>query len=510
MNIEDPLDTLGLSDSTYLQFLHSQSEETLRLLLEQFPIGCILLDTNFCFKYWNPAVERIFGYHSTEMVGKQLFDLIVSSTKGVQFDQILREVKSGHAQMREWESTTMDGGRLLCRWDFAFLNMQTPGMLAVVQDIHGEKQVGASHRRQVERIHAHRTIDTAITGSMDFQVTLNIILQQAMSLLGMDAAVVLVYDPSMNVLKFAAGRGLLTDALESTTLRIGEGYAGIAALQKRVMRVPDLQRERQDFTRPPQFYKEGFKSYFCVPLVAKGVIKGVLESFHRTPFWPDAEWLDFLETLGVQAAIAIDNSMLFNELQRSNLELMLAYDTTLEGWSKALDLRDRDTEGHTRRVTEMTDRMAIAFSIKDVNRIHIRRGAILHDIGKMAIPDSILLKEGALSKEEWIVMRRHPILAMNMLSAIPYLAPALDIPYCHHEKWDGSGYPRGLKGEQIPLAARIFTVVDVFDALTSDRPYRPAWSVQRAFGYILEEKGKHFDPKVVDVFMRTIARDRHE
>jgi HD-GYP domain-containing protein (c-di-GMP phosphodiesterase class II) len=280
----------------------------------------------------------------------------------------------------------------------------------------------------------------------------------------------------------------------------------MAALQKRVIRVPDLQFDRQAFSNSPLFLKEGFKSYYCVPLIAKGEVKGVMESFHRKPFVPDSEWLDFFETLGGQAAIAIDNSMLFNELQRTNLELQLAYDTALDGWSKALDMRDRDTEGHTQRVTEMTERLAIAFDIDESQRVHIRRGAILHDIGKMGIPDSILLKEGELSPEEWKIIRQHPTMAMDMLSKIAYLKPALDIPYCHHEKWDGTGYPRGLKGEQIPLAARIFAVVDVFDALTSDRPYRHAWVPQQALEYIQSERGKYFDPEVVDVFMKLIGR----
>ena len=235
-------------------------------------------------------------------------------------------------------------------------------------------------------------------------------------------------------------------------------------------------------------------------------MKGVMESFHRTHFRPDAEWLDFFETLGGQAAIAIDSAMLFDDLQRSNMELTLAYDSTLEGWSKALDMRDRDTEGHTRRVTEMTGRLALEFDFKDADHVHLRRGAILHDIGKMGIPDTILLKEGPLSDDEWKIMRQHPNLAMSMLSDIAYLRPALDIPHCHHEKWDGDGYPRGLKGEHIPLAARIFAVVDVFDALTSDRPYLRAWSVEQALEHIQSESGTHFDPKVVSVFMRVIGR----
>jgi putative nucleotidyltransferase with HDIG domain len=192
---------------------------------------------------------------------------------------------------------------------------------------------------------------------------------------------------------------------------------------------------------------------------------------------------------------------MFNSLQRSNVELMLAYDTTLEGWSKALDLRDKETEGHTQRVTEMTVRLAQVMGFKDNELVHIRRGALLHDIGKMGIPDSILLKAGPLTDEEREIMCHHPAYAYEMLYPISYLRPALDIPYCHHEKWDGTGYPRGLKGDQIPLAARIFAAVDVWDALRSDRPYRAGWPVERVREHIQSLSGTHFDPEVVDVFL---------
>jgi len=205
-----------------------------------------------------------------------------------------------------------------------------------------------------------------------------------------------------------------------------------------------------------------------------------------------------------QAAIAIDNLSLFEELQKSNIELSLAYTATIEGWSRALDLRDRETEGHTKRVTEISLRLAREMGIKDEDLLHVERGALLHDIGKMGIPDNILNKPGALTDEEKDLMQRHPVFAYEMLSPIAYLRLALDIPYCHHEMWDGSGYPRGLKGEQIPLAARIFAGVDVYDALTSNRPYRFNWSKSTAIEHIREQSGKHFDPAVVEAFLSII------
>jgi len=195
-------------------------------------------------------------------------------------------------------------------------------------------------------------------------------------------------------------------------------------------------------------------------------------------------------------------------LERRRVELTLAYDTTLEGWSRALELRDIETKGHTQRVTELTIRLAHAMGMNDAKLVHVRRGALLHDIGKMGIPDSILLKPSPLTEEEWAIIRKHPVYAHEMLSPIAFLRPALDIPYCHHEKWDGTGYPRGLKGEEIPLAARIFAVVDVWDALRSDRLYRPAWPEEKALEYIREQAGKHFDPGIVEAFLQVVEETK--
>ncbi|WP_298406308.1 HD domain-containing phosphohydrolase [uncultured Chloroflexus sp.] len=184
-----------------------------------------------------------------------------------------------------------------------------------------------------------------------------------------------------------------------------------------------------------------------------------------------------------------------------------AYDQTLIGWSRALDLRDKETEGHSQRVAQATITIAKALNIPPEEQINMWRGAMLHDIGKIGVPDSILHKPGPLTEAEWEIMRRHTTYAYELLSPIAYLRPAIDIPYCHHEKWDGTGYPRGLRGEQIPLAARIFALVDVWDALTNDRPYRRAWTREQACQYIREQAGKHFDPNLVDLFLSITAPD---
>ena len=193
-------------------------------------------------------------------------------------------------------------------------------------------------------------------------------------------------------------------------------------------------------------------------------------------------------------------------LRTANKRLSDAYEATIEGWSHAMDLRDRETEGHSRRVTELSIKLAQAMGMSEEEILHLRHGALLHDMGKIGIPDSILHKPDDLTEQEWAIMRQHPRFAFEMLNSIEYLRDALEIPYFHHEKWDGTGYPQGLKGEQIPIAARIFAVADVWDALTSDRPYRPAWSREAALNYIQEQSGMHFDPQVVEQFFKVIQQ----
>jgi HD-GYP domain-containing protein (c-di-GMP phosphodiesterase class II) len=322
-----------------------------------------------------------------------------------------------------------------------------------------------------------------------------------MEQLHVDAVDVMLLEAASNTLNYAAGRGFRSNTLERGKLRIPEGYAGRVALEQKLIHIPDL-HETHGFSRMALLENEGFVTYAGAPLVVKGKVRGVLEVFHRTPLQVNQDWLDYMEMLAGQIAIAVDNATLFRDLQRSNSELMLAYEATLEGWSAALDLRDRETEGHTQRVTLMTIDLAEAMGINEWELVNIRRGALLHDIGKMGIPDNILLKPDKLNDEEWEHMRMHAVYAYNLLSNINYLRDALDIPYCHHEKWNGTGYPRGLKGEEIPLAARIFAVADVYDALTSDRPYRNGWSPEEAMAYIREQSGHYFDPNVVDVFLR--------
>lgn len=355
--------------------------------------------------------------------------------------------------------------------------------------------------RQLDRLASLRVVEQAISGSFDLGITLHVLLDQVTSRLKVDAATIFLVNPWTNMLEIGASRGFRSTGLGLAPVRMGESLAGKVASGRKAWNIPNMEDLLRAAGRNGLVSAEGFAAYYGVPLVSKGAVIGVLELYQRTSRPERPEWIDFVQAIAGQAAIAIDNASLFQDLQKSNLQLVVAYDATIEGWSRALDLRDKETKGHTQRVTELSLRLARAAGIGTDDLIHLRRGALLHDIGKMGVPDNILLKPGPLTAEEWVVMRNHPTLAYEMLYPIVYLRPALDIPYCHHEKMNGTGYPRGLKGQEIPLAARVFAPVDVWDALRSDRPYRAAWSAGKTREFMKTQSGTHFDPAILELFL---------
>ena len=372
------------------------------------------------------------------------------------------------------------------------------------RDITKYKQTENRMKRQLHRLSALRSIDFAIASGLDLNLLLSILLDRVIETLHVDAAAVLLLEPKLNELTFVSGKGFRTNILQHTRLKTGEGYAGKVVLDRRIINITDLTKNKTEFERSPLFPSEKFIVYYGVPLIAKGRVLGVLEIFHRSHLQPDEDWLDFLNIISGQTAIAIDSAMMYKELQKTNFELSMAYNATIDAWSRTLDLRDRDTEGHTRRVTDITLKFASAVGIKETDQIHVRRGATLHDIGKVAIPDEILFKPGPLDQAEWETMRQHPKYAVDLLAPIKYLERAMEIPHWHHEKWDGTGYPDRLGGEEIPFSARLFALVDVYDALTSDRPYRKAWSKQDTVQYIESQSGKHFDPRLAPEFLNLV------
>ncbi|MHC1782659.1 MAG: HD domain-containing phosphohydrolase [Anaerolineaceae bacterium] len=452
----------------------------------------------------NPAYARLFGYDSSEEAVAAITDVSMLYVHPEKRNEIVESMIRTRMPINvDNEYRRKDGTHFignLHSWAVFNRDDRIEMLEGSIEDVSAQKESRDVITRQVEQLSSLRTIDLAIGTNLDLKVTLNIILEQATTHLHVDAACIYLYNPILRTLNFVLGRGFVLGDYQAKHTPFSSIKSEMELLEEMSLRIPDVSAAGPDFNPPERFWEEKFVAYISLPLIAKGQIKGVLEIFNRVPLELNREWIDYLNNLAAQTAVAIDSSELFTNLKRSNFELRQAYDATIEGWSRALDLRDHETNDHTMRTADITVRLAQAFGISDADLIQIRWGALLHDIGKMAIPDSILNKPGPLNADEWVEMKKHPVYARDMLATIDFLQPALEIPYCHHEKWNGEGYPRQLKGPIIPLPARIFSVVDVWDALRSDRPYRKAWPEDKIRTYIKEQTGSHFDPVVVEAF----------
>jgi putative nucleotidyltransferase with HDIG domain len=352
-------------------------------------------------------------------------------------------------------------------------------------------------------------LSQAFNSSLQLDQVLNSVLDEVIAIMQAERGFVMLVDEH-DQLEFRVARGIDQQTIEHPDFQISRSLIEKVRRDGVPIITTDAQKDER-FAQQHSIIALGLRSILCVPLRIKDRITGILYVDHRMisgVFTYDDR--ELLSSIAASAAIAIDNAQLFNDLKKSKFDLEVAYDTTLEGWAKALELRDQVTEGHTRRVTEITCALARNMSLPESDIIHIRRGALLHDIGKMGIPDNILLKPGSLTPEEYAIMKKHTVFAYEMLYPIEFLRPALDIPLCHHERWDGSGYPRGLKGIQIPLFARLFSVVDVWDALTSNRPYRIGWSEEKTHSYLQRQSGKQFDPFVVQIFIQMLRNSMYQ
>ncbi|MCC6499098.1 MAG: GAF domain-containing protein [Anaerolineales bacterium] len=489
-----------VADDTLENQLHYLPGTVSRLggILQAFADLTVLLDldgTVLEYRFDTPHLQNRFP----DLLLNRRFQNLLSSEVALRFDRQLLQVRES-GELLAFEFSLQPSEE---QWFDARIGLCSDSQLVLVaREITDHKRLESKLGQQVRRLAALRSIDLAIASGLDLKLLLSILLDQVANLLHVDAGSIWLVNPETNQLAFSSGMGFNTNAVQSARLRLGEGLAGQVALERKSMIIPDLRLNIAGSAYPPHFADEQFLAYYGLPLVAKGKTLGVFEIYNRAPLRLDADWVEFLNVLSGQAAIAIDNAILFQDLQRSNVELSLAYDATIEGWARTLDLRDRGAKGHTSRVVDITTQLALSMGVEKDSLIHVRRGAILHDIGKVAIPDEILFKPGPLTDAEWQIMQQHPTLAVNLLAPISYLAPALDIPRWHHERWDGSGYPERLRGEQIPFAARLFAIADVYDALVSDRPYRKAWSQTDAIQYIESQSGKQFDPRVVVEFMK--------
>jgi HD-GYP domain-containing protein (c-di-GMP phosphodiesterase class II) len=483
----------------------SNPNENLEATLQAFADLNLIIDPNGIVLEYKPGYFLPPGI--PEILPGQKIQKIFSPVIAEKIEQALTAAQqTGVVQAFEYNQTLFDREHW---FDARLAPTSKSQLIFTARDVTECKETESRMKQQMRQLSVLRSIDLAIASGLDLYLLLAMLLDQLNELMQIDALAILLLNPNTHLLEFTAGKGFRSTSLQYTHLKLGEGCAGRVALERKLLNVPNLKENQMEFGRSPLFMAEDFITYYGVPLIAKGNVLGVLEMFHRSALYPDADWLNFLNMVAGQAAIAIDSAVMFRELQRSNVELSLAYDATIEGLSRALDLRDKETEEHTRRVSDTAVELAVHLGVGDASLIHIRRGAILHDIGKVAIPDRILFKPGPLADDEWKIMRRHPSIAVDLLSSVSYLAPALEIPHWHHEKWDGTGYPDRLRGEAIPFSARLFSLVDVYDALTSHRPYRSAWSKRDTLQYIQSQSGKHFDPAIVPKFMNFMHDSRN-
>lgn len=534
-----------------------RSENKYRDLFENAVEPIFVVDEHFHYVDANRKAEDLTGFSREELLSFSIFDMIPDDQVPRSTEELQKLRSRGSYERFEGKLRTKDGRWLDVEISSSAItrNGRFAGSRDVVSDISERKRYQEEVRRtreeleervrertaalsdmnallqgeivvrrsvekkvveQLERQRALSTVERSIASSLNLSVTLNVFMEQVMSQLRPDAAAVMLYDRENQELSFAAERGFRSDRIMRVTVRTGQSLAGTVISKQSALQIADLGDADRLYPLPEGYsFKdsflvrdEGFRAYIGVPLTVKGQVKGILEVFHRRVFEPERDWSEFLEALSQQASIAIDNASLYEALQRSHAEISMAYDKTIEGWSRALDIRDNETHGHSHRVAELAVHVARRLGIGDGELVHIRRGALLHDIGKLGVPDSILLKPGKLSVEEMTIMKRHPEIAFDILAPIPFLKDALDIPYLHHEKWDGTGYPRGLRGVDIPVAARIFSVIDVWDALRSDRPYRIAWDEKRIENYLEGEQGRHFDPEIIGVFLQVMNEKR--
>lgn len=497
------------------------SERKFRALAENIPSVVYQCnnDSRFTFIYLNDSIESLTGYPKSDFLNGQLsfvdlyhpedckLILLPGPSDEMQTNQEpfhltyrIRHRSGNWVWVDEWGTGVLDAqGKV----------QYLEGMMI---DITERKRTEEELRRHAMELETLAVATSALRTAQNVADMIPILARQALRAVNSAYASIFLLDIETG--EFVSRGWYSVDTphanqLDETHLRHfpNSGITGRVATTGEIYMTEDIQND------PVILILEGEQERLkdvhgsvSLPLRAEEKIIGVMHIWStEVRIFTDTE-IRLLIALAETASNSIHRAILFEKTQEHAEELALAYDNTLAGWARALELRDEITEGHTRRVTELTLKLAYALNIPENEIVHIRRGALLHDIGKMGIPDSILHKPGPFTAQERMIMQQHTQYARDMLASISFLQPAIDIPYCHHEHWDGAGYPRGLKGEEIPLAARIFSIIDVWDALTSDRPYRPAWSQEKTCEYILERSGKQFDPKVVEAFFSLVMK----
>jgi PAS domain S-box-containing protein len=479
-----------------------RTEETTRTIFNAMPDLICIINADGKIASANQAFTSRVNKAIHEVIGSSIFDYRAPDLIDLSRETFLELLDTGRAIRRE---------RVTSRGYFrdsinAILDDKghVSQIALFIRDITQQKKAEAAEREQNQLAQALRATAEALTTEINLDDLLDAILANIEKVVPHDSANIMLAESG--VARVVRMRGYPTRGSSSYVERMRFPIQSTQTLQyMNETHLPILisnTANRQDWLETPE--TSWISSYVGAPIYMNEHLFGFIGVNSQTPSFFTQTHAERLQAFAYQAAIAFNNAEMFKRLQDSHISLSTAYDDTIAGWARALELRDKITEGHTRRVAQLSVRLAELMGISGERLVEIYRGAQLHDIGKIAIPDSILSKPSPLNPQEWEIMHQHPRYAYEMLSIIDYLKPTLDIPYCHHEKWDGSGYPQGLRGEEIPLPARIFAIVDVWDALQSERPYSLPWEKQKAIDYIRSESGKHFDPGVVEIFLSMV------
>lgn len=445
----------------------------------------------------NQSACEMYGVSKQEMFSMTVFDLIPDDIAAKLPALIDKEIIEG-SFFTEAFGKRKDGSVFPTEVNTKLVSIGGERVLVVfVRDITAKKV----HEQEVESIVA---MAKALRTAISFADVLDAILDQVVKFLRAGGASFVMKDElTGDGIKIASrGQG---EGSPGRRIPAGQGISGWVINTGKVYITNDLQGDGL------MYFKDniiGLTALVSMPLSVEDKIIGSLQVARSEAF--TAEDIQLLIAISDMAASAIHRAYLYQKGEEQAKELTEAYEATLMGWSEAMELRDRETRGHSNRVVDKSVSLARRLRIPEEDIVQLRRGSLLHDIGKMGIPDSILLKPGPLSDDEWRTMKKHPVMAFQMLAGVPYLKQALDVPLYHHERWDGKGYPYGLREKQIPILARIFAVVDVWDALTTDRPYRPGWSQLEAMEYIEQQANKHFDPEVVNAFLDMMNNEKSD
>ncbi|MHB8807699.1 MAG: HD domain-containing phosphohydrolase [Anaerolineaceae bacterium] len=480
---------------------HSRiNEQKYRTLLETAPDIIMTLDREGVIHFINQIPA--FAIESN-LFDERIYTFLDPSSKK-QFKKVLKQVFLAHKKIYyDFSILTPEKKRIWYAGSFGFMeeDEKKERVIVIAKDITQQRMNNEIIQQRNKEIRALYEINRSISSSLDIEKIYDAFYEGIIGIIACDGLTIFSYSPEEKL-------------IHTEYYRWGNKKGNISEL-------PVISNQESDFALLFQTIDAGNPikittaidpmktlskdqesgSGFLVPIVLENTGIGIIEIFCVQPDAFRIEELHILQALAAQIAVASNNAKLYKDLRSSNENLQLAYDKTLEGWNMALQMREKETAGHTRRVANLTMQLADKMGIPKEEKIHIWRGALLHDIGKLVIPDHILHKPGPLDDQEWEIIHNHPVYAYEWLSPIEYLRPALDIPYSHHEHWDGSGYPQGLSGNNIPLSARMFAVVDVYDALTSDRPYRKAWSHAKTIAYIKKQVGSQFDPSIVKIFL---------